>query len=155
VEVRCGRDAAALMGNQSLDPARRVIGGQENKVKAEWVRKYDDRGGWTWAPCTMCRDETNNEAWDNESQTYVHVCKFCSSQAGLANVPYPVRVITSKNLKNELGLGNNYFPKKPTQKFFEGLSGRPDKKERINFAAHEVYMTRERAKAEGLLPPED
>jgi|GEM_PF-6874950 len=125
-------------------------------LKVDRVLKYEN-AGTTWdhsqGNCYRCGKLTCHSAYLSEEGKFDFLCYNCyeAEENVSADVPYPIRVTFSKNLKNELGMGNHYFPAKPSRKFFEGLSQVPHKKERINFRAHEVYLTIERARKEGYI----
>ena len=81
---------------------------------------------------------------------FVAVCKKCRALPA-ENLAYPVEIVTDKNLRNHFGMGNQWLPRKPSGKFFDGISGSPRRKERINFSSHILYATIERARRDGLI----
>lgn len=102
--------------------------------------------------CPLCGGPAENVGINNETGKYVYIHRSClSSQSEFADVPYPVKMVTSKNIRNHTGMGNQWVSRSPSQKFFDGLSGNPRQRERIDFNGHVVYMTIERAKRDGLM----
>lgn len=101
--------------------------------------------------CTICGKPTTGIGTNNETGESVIIHRSCVENSPPAGVPFPVRVTTDKNLKNHLGMGNQWIENRPTSKFFEGISGSPTEKTRINFNGHVLYATVERAQRDGLL----
>ena len=116
-------------------------------------KRYSNFGSGLYkSACSICGGYTSRMLKDITTDDVVYVCMRCPDPQEDIVLPYPVRAETRRNLKNAFGLAqNNYFDKPTlTGKFFEGLSGHPARKERVDFSGHVVYMTLERAKLEGI-----
>lgn len=101
--------------------------------------------------CKFCNNKSIRRCQDQATNEYVYVCKACFALHGYDwDVPFPIRIEFQKNLKNSLGMGNQWIKRSPSREFFNGISSNPMRKERIDFSKHYLYMSLERAKKEGI-----
>ena len=102
-------------------------------------------------PCTKCHGRATRSCHDYGSQ-YSALCDACYKEVQAEiKLPFPVEITTSSNLRNHLGMNSQWVERTPSPAFFDGLSGRPDGKFRIDFSSHTVYATVERAKKDNWI----
>lgn len=125
-------------------------------------KRYEDNGICHADRCEKCGRELNPNHYDgcslldNMDGQYLTVCYECKTALMAEEVvlPFPVMVTYSRNLKNAMGMGNQWIERHPSKKFFDGLSGCPHKWQRVDFSSHTVYLTVARAKEEGINVPQ-
>jgi hypothetical protein len=121
----------------------------ERVLKYEKVPEYAKLYDEVSRPCVECKKLTQLWGENLKGETFP-VCRACQTSL-LADVKYSVRITTVQNLKNHFGMGNQWLPSRPGNGFFDGVSGRPDRWERIDFSSHELFATVERAQRDGLI----